>query len=561
MNWKSLLPVFALSLVTAPLGAQSSCFDWKSGFVAQGITPPDSFHMVHDMLVWDDGSGAGQRLFAGGRFTALGGVTVNRIGAWDGTGWQPVGTGMAGFPLYTFCMGCVDTQVEALCLHDDGSGVALYAGGAWESAGGQPNRGLARWNGSTWTGISGVDAWVHAMASFDDGSGPALFLSGDFFFPAAFANFVIWRNGAFEVPTQVVLPTSFTVFDDGNGSRLYATSGNGGDSTLKVARWEGTSWSSVGGGLPGVSNALASQVHDDGTGAKLYVAGHFAQTGGGPAANIASWDGTSWSALGAGIGNGIVRSLASFPDPLGGPSKLIATGSFTIAGGAPANQIASWDGTSWSPLAEGVSGPLPWTLAVYDDHQGSGRDLYVGGRIDRAGGEPVSGIAKWEGCGGTGVPFCFGDGSLSSACPCGNTGASGHGCASSVVAAGGLLAASGAANPDTVVLAASELPSGVSCIFLQGDGLVGAGAVFGDGVRCAGGHLVRLALKSATGGAAAFPGAGDPSITARSAALGAPIAPTSSRFYQVYYRDNDPVFCPAPSGNTWNVTNGMQIHW
>jgi hypothetical protein len=33
------------------------------------------------------------------------------------------------------------------------------------------------------------------------------------------------------------------------------------------------------------------------------------------------------------------------------------------------------------------------------------------------------------------------------------------------------------------------------------------------------------------------------------------------RFYQTYYRDPDPNFCPAPTGNTWNVTNAVQIQW
>ena len=69
-------------------------------------------------------------------------------------------------------------------------------------------------------------------------------------------------------------------------------------------------------------------------------------------------------------------------------------------------------------------------------------------------------------------------------------------------------------------------------------------------MRCVGGQLKRLGLKIASGGIASYPGVGDPSISARSAALGDGIAPGSQRFYQVYYRDSDPNFCPAPQGNT-----------
>ncbi|MBK7641877.1 MAG: PQQ-binding-like beta-propeller repeat protein [Planctomycetes bacterium] len=67
------------------------------------------------------------------------------------------------------------------------------------------------------------------------------------------------------------------------------------------------------------------------------------------------------------------------------------------------------------------------------------------------------------------APFCFGDGS-SAACPCGNSGATGRGCANSAQPTGARLVASGAASlaHDTLVLTSSgELSSALS-IFLQG---------------------------------------------------------------------------------------------
>jgi hypothetical protein len=67
------------------------------------------------------------------------------------------------------------------------------------------------------------------------------------------------------------------------------------------------------------------------------------------------------------------------------------------------------------------------------------------------------------------------------------------------------------------------------------------------------GTLKRLYVKSASGGACAAPLQGDPSITARSAALGAPILPGDTRYYQVYYRDSAAAFCPP---ETFNATNG-----
>jgi hypothetical protein len=157
--------------------------------------------------------------------------------------------------------------------------------------------------------------------------------------------------------------------------------------------------------------------------------------------------------------------------------------------------------------------------------------------------------------------YCFGNGSLATACPCGNNGALGHGCDNSSSTGGSLLTASGTTSPDTVVMTASgELPHSLS-IFLQGAANIAAGTHFGDGVRCAGGLLKRLYNKNASGGVVSAPGPGDPSITARSAALGDPIGPGSIRYYQVYYRDPVLSFCPNPPGDAFNVSNAVQVNW
>jgi hypothetical protein len=157
------------------------------------------------------------------------------------------------------------------------------------------------------------------------------------------------------------------------------------------------------------------------------------------------------------------------------------------------------------------------------------------------------------------TPFCFGDG-LGATCPCGNAGLPGRGCENSAGTGGAWLTVEGVTHPDSIVLTSSgELPQALS-IFLQGDATI-APTSFGDGLRCAGGHLKRLYVKNARSGAASAPQAGDPPITVRSADLGDPIPPGSIRYYQTYYRDPDLAFCPAPQGDSWNATNGVIITW
>jgi hypothetical protein len=179
-----------------------------------------------------------------------------------------------------------------------------------------------------------------------------------------------------------------------------------------------------------------------------------------------------------------------------------------------------------------------------------------------AGTAPIVDIGAYEVQNTLYVAFCAGDGSLATACPCGNTGAAGRGCRNSdVFSPGALLAVTGTSNPDTVVLSASDMLAGASCIFIQGDQQAANGILFGDGLRCVSGSLKRLYVKTAAGGAASAPGPGDAALGARSAALGDPIAPGTQRYYQVYYRDPVGTFCATPVGNDWNVTSGAIVNW
>jgi len=117
----------------------------------------------------------------------------------------------------------------------------------------------------------------------------------------------------------------------------------------------------------------------------------------------------------------------------------------------------------------------------------------------------------------------------------------------------------GTVTPDALVLDASGELAGSLSIFSQGSLALGGPVPFGDGLRCVGGALKRMYNGNASGGAISRPGPGDPSITARSAALGDPIAPGSTRFYYVYYRDPDALFCP--SGGGFNVGNALKVVW
>jgi len=149
---------------------------------------------------------------------------------------------------------------------------------------------------------------------------------------------------------------------------------------------------------------------------------------------------------------------------------------------------------------------------------------------------------------------CSGDGS-GTACPCANTGGAGRGCANSIDPTGGLLVASGTASvaADTLVLQGSGMPN-ASALYFQGTTATagGLGAAFGDGLRCAGGAVIRLGTKTNASGASQFPVGGDPLISVRGV-----VTPGDQRVYQVWYR-NAASFCTT---DTFNLTNGVRVTW
>jgi hypothetical protein len=156
-----------------------------------------------------------------------------------------------------------------------------------------------------------------------------------------------------------------------------------------------------------------------------------------------------------------------------------------------------------------------------------------------------------------GTRMCFGDGT-GTACPCGNSGAPGRGCANSVNADGGLLWGNGNASisNDTVHLTTSGLPPNTTAMIYQGTAPVagGLGTVFGDGLRCAGGSVIRMLQRTTLCGNREFGKdvPGDPLIS-----VSGGVTTPGSRIYQVWYR-NAAAYCTI---DVFNFTNAYRIAW
>jgi hypothetical protein len=327
---------------------------------------------------------SGSNLYVGGDFTTAGATTVNGIAKWDGSTWSALGTGMSA------------NYVSALAV----SGGTLYAGGYFNKAGGITVNNIAKWDGATWSALgAGTTGEVNALAV----SGGDLYVGGLFDTAGGVStssiakwNGTIWSKlgAAGTDPNAFGLVNALVV----SGSDLYVGGKYlmiGGVSANNIAKWNGTTWSALGAGVSGgvatPINALAV------SGSDLYVGGQFTAAGGTNANDLAKWDGSIWSPLGTGMNNYVSALAVS-------GNNLYVGGSFTTAGGISANEIAKWDGSTWSALGTGMSGggPYVYSLAV------SGSNLYAGGSFLTAGGVSANNIAKWDGTTwsalGSGVP-------------------------------------------------------------------------------------------------------------------------------------------------------------
>ncbi len=204
-----------------------------------------SVGMFHALTVFDDGNGPA--LYAGGSFllyheTILHDSEFRGLVKWnhESQEWAALNAGLVGI-------------VNALIVHDDGSGEAIYAGGylhfarnSWDDV--VDIHSLARWNGSQWsnvgTGFSG--AHIQALAEVEVGSDKSLYAGG----------------------------------------HILAI---GGVPARGLARWDGSEWEGLFLNSPGYVSSLATFDNNGAHEPRLYAGGDFTKVEGVPAFNLAGF--------------------------------------------------------------------------------------------------------------------------------------------------------------------------------------------------------------------------------------------------------------------------------
>jgi len=203
---------------------------------------------------------------------------------------------------------------------------------------------IMKWDGTTWVTIGenttpGYRSPIYALAV--DGGG-VLYAGGDF----------NQLNGPFGLQAQ------------------------------GIAKWNGSTWSTVGAGIDGGVKSLAL----DNLG-NLYAGGYF-RVGGNAGTYtycVMKLNGSTWSQLGTGM-NGSVTTLV-----VDASGDLYAGGSFTTVDGISAQRLAKWNGSTWNSVGAGLNGSVNALTVDANNH------LYVGGSFSMAGAVAAQNIARWDG--------------------------------------------------------------------------------------------------------------------------------------------------------------------
>lgn len=278
-NYRRSLLRATLALFVTPLALEAQC-----NFVSTPVgTSPDvvfAFARLHDGRLavagrW--GATAQIGILDDGQWTAIpepGGTRSlavlpsgelvaggNSVSIWNGSTWST--------------MGNLTGSVFTLLVRGNGE---LIAGGNFTSAG---NR-IARWDGNAWQPLgNGMNTGVYALA--EDANGDLI------------------AGGTFTTAGLVVV--------------------------TRVARWQGNSWSFL---SPGVGPQSAVRDLLSHPGGDLFAATD---------AGVARFDGTSWTSVGA---PGEATSLALLPD-----GDVVAGWSIAANSGSV---VTRWDGSTWSTV-------------------------------------------------------------------------------------------------------------------------------------------------------------------------------------------------------------------
>lgn len=301
-------------------------------------------------------------LYAAGPFTSIDGVTYNRLARWDGTTWHPVGGNS------------INGEVTGIGYYKD----ELYVAGAFTSIEGETFNRIAKWNGKKWSSVGpGFDTQLGSfntggrrgiiIVGSINGEEEKLYVKTCFNF----------GNCAVKTADAAITFTYGVASWDGNTWARVGSSGLGntdgetfgfitdpsGNMTIGVGyanrsrlKYLNSSGAWVQHGTNGLPGGRAKDISL--LGGNYYVA---------DPSNMDRWNGTSWSSVG---GGNVINDTTVFD------GSVYITGRTMNPSGAGVSYIHRYDGTTWYPVTKPVNATI-FGSTYGDWNDGGGNGIFV----------------------------------------------------------------------------------------------------------------------------------------------------------------------------------------
>ena len=323
------------------------------------------------------------KLYVGGSFHGTNeGKSLNGIATWNQVEWDSLSEGTVN---------CSSASCYPVLSIEQFNG-HIYAGGIFSGMQNVWNTiGIARWDDTTWSSLGNVYAnsgmgYVNDMIVYNS----ELFIIGNFdsvggvsAINIAAYNGSTWRAVADTLFENYVLK-SLAAYQGKlvvGGARWNVLG-----TTASIFEFDGSIWTDIGLSdfTDTTSMIFTMQVYQN----ELFVGGTFSASAGAPDESVARWNGSAWT----GVGGGILDTLNNSASVLSMcvyDNKLVVGGGFKKAGGIYAHNIVFWDGNLWC----GVGKPFPVYVEALISHDDT---LYAGGGFTSVEGDYNHRyLAKW----------------------------------------------------------------------------------------------------------------------------------------------------------------------